>query len=74
MLCGVLAVGSPRDVLSAHGPSLTSAFCKEPVAAVPLAELTPGSDAVEVLQSVQCVLEASTDKSHMLIIPAGDGC
>lgn len=44
------------------------------VAAVPLAELTPGADAMEVpvLQNAQCVLEANTDKSHMLIIPPGD--
>lgn len=44
------------------------------VAAVPLAKLTPGSDAMEVtvLQNVQRVLEANIDKSHMLIIPPGD--
>lgn len=40
-----------------------------------MAELTPGSGAMEVtvLQNVQCVLESSAGKSHMLITPAGDG-
>lgn len=49
--------------------------CGTSVAAVPVAELTPGSGAVEgtVLQNVRCVLEGSVDKSHMLITPPGDG-
>lgn len=48
--------------------------CRNSVAADPLAELTPGSAAVEVpvLQNVQWVLGANTEKSDMLIIPPGD--
>lgn len=49
-------------------------LCGNSVAAVPLAKLISGSDAMEVtaFQNVQCVLEAYTDQSHMLIILSGD--
>lgn len=69
--------GAPHNVLCCLSWTLTAICfcCGTCAAAVPAAEFTPGSGAMEVtvLQNVQCVVEGSVGKSNMLITPAGDG-
>lgn len=72
-MCGVTALGGTERAVCSWTHCHLLLYGNSG-AALPLAKLTSGSEAMEVtdFQNVQCVLEAYTDQSHMLIILSGD--